>query len=409
MRASRQTELANLLQEHLARLHAVIDDLAERGEPVSEMEARLLLEAASARVREIEHALRQDASRPIRALRHGARAGERVQSWTRPRIGRLVHYPPRPIRLPAPYFRERAPDPPPVISIVTPSFQQGRFLDKTIYSIVTQQYPALEYHVQDGGSTDQTLAVIARFEPSLTSWASEPDAGQADAINRGFRQTRGEIMAWLNSDDLLLPGSLAYVARYFAEHPDVDAVYGHRIMIDETDGQIGAWVLPRHDDRVLTLADYVPQETLFWRRRLWDAVGGGVDPSYTYAVDWELLLRFRAAKARIVRLPRFLGAFRVHEAQKTTANDVVGLAEMAMLRESIHGRHVPVDEVLRALRPYFARHILHHSWQRFVDRLPLARVTFQASPDDDWTVSTGGAKRANPDAASAVLGAAAPE
>ena len=146
-----------------------------------------------------------------------------------------------------------------------------------------------------GGSSDETVSVLRRFEPLLRSWRSEPDDGQADAINRGFAETTGEIMAWLNSDDLLLPGTLAYVAQYFAKHPEVDVVYGNRIMIDDDDGQIGSWILPAHDDHALTLADYVPQETLFWRRRIWDAAGGSVDTSFAFAIDWDLLLRFRAA------------------------------------------------------------------------------------------------------------------
>ena len=99
----------------------------------------------------------------------------------------------------------------------------------------------------------------------------------------------------------------------------MDVVYGHRLMIDQTDGQIGAWVLPPHSDLALTLADFVPQETLFWRRRIWDEAGGFVDPRFGYALDWDLLLRFRDAGAKMVRFPRFLGAFRIHAEQKTTA------------------------------------------------------------------------------------------
>ncbi len=107
-----------------------------------------------------------------------------------------------------------------------------------------------------------------------------------------------------------------------------------------------------HDDLALTLADYVPQETLFWRRRIWDAAGGYVDPSFGYALDWDLLLRFRDAGATMVRLPRFLGAFRIHAEQKTSAADALGLEEMARLRERVHGRPVSIDEVLPRLRPY---------------------------------------------------------
>ena len=266
------------------------------------------------------------------------------------------------------------------MSIVTPSFQQGRYIDRTIFSVVNQQYPNLEYVVQDGGSTDGTLDVLQRFDDELTHWVSEPDVGQADAINRAFRRTTGEIMAWLNSDDLLLPGALAYVGRYFATNPDVDVVYGNRRLIDENDGEIGAWVLPKHDDVMLTNIDYVPQETLFWRRRIWESAGGRIDPGFDYALDWDLLLRFREAGAKIVRLPRFLGAFRVHDEQKTTAQDTVGAAECALLRQRVHGRPVSHDEAVSQTVSYLRRHLLVHARLRLAERFSQPQVDVVTAP-----------------------------
>ena len=190
-------------------------------------------------------------------------------------------------------------------------------------------------------------------------------------------------MAWLNSDDVLLPGSLAYVAGYFAAHAEVDVVYGDRIMIDEHDREIGAWVLPPHDDDALTVADYVPQETLFWRRPIWEAVGGALDPAFGYALDWDLLLRFRAEGAKMVHLPRFLGGFRIHDAQKTTSAHLFGRVEMARLRQREHGRPVPIVEVTERLRPYLRRHIVAHTRYRLVDRLPSQRVAVDLGVPDD--------------------------
>jgi glycosyltransferase involved in cell wall biosynthesis len=278
------------------------------------------------------------------------------------------------LRVPAKYLRERAPNPAPSVSIVTPSYEQGRFLGRTLRSVLGQRYPALEYVVEDGGSTDETRDVLRRFGSLLTRWRSEPDNGQADAINKGFAGSSGEIMAWLNSDDLLLPGSLAYVARFFADNPDVDVVYGHRIMIDENDAQIGTWILPSHDDLALTLADYVPQETTFWRRRIWEAAGGHVDSSFSYALDWDLLLRFRDARAGMVRLPRYLGAFRVHDEQKSITNRDAGRAECALLRERVHGRPVSTEEVRKRLRPYLARHVVAHTGRCALERVPARRA-----------------------------------
>ena len=302
--------------------------------------------------------------------------------WMRPRIGNLRQHEPKLLTVPTKYVVTQPPSPPPTISIVTPSYQQGRYLERTLHSVFSQKYPALEYIVQDGGSSDETVTVLRRFEPVLSLWRSEPDRGQADAINRAFRETAGDIMAWLNSDDLLLPGSLAYVARYFATHPDVDVVYGNRLMIDEHDRLIGTWVLPTHDDRVLTFVDYVPQETLFWRRPIWEAAGGHVDPTFSYALDWDLLIRLRAAGAKIVRLPRFLGAFRVHDAQKTTADDETGATECALIRTRLHGRPLSNKEVLAGVKPYLVKHMVADMHERFIARLPSRRFVMQTVPPD---------------------------
>jgi GT2 family glycosyltransferase len=365
--------LADVLRANRERLEAVIEDLVSSGSPIGEHEVRILLDAKESQ-RGVEDALRYDAiAGGAPRLRHGV---QRARGLSRPKIGMLRHYAPRPLVLPAAYFATALPACPPSISMVTPSFQHGRFLGRTILSVAAQNYPSLEYVVQDGGSSDDTLDVLHRFEAELARWRSEPDSGQADAINRGFADTTGDVMGWLNSDDLLLPGALAHVGRYFAQHPEVDVVYGNRIMIDENDDQIGAWILPAHDDEALTLADYVPQETLFWRRRIWDAAGGYVDASFRYAMDWELLLRFRSAGATMTRLPRFLGAFRIHADQKTTALDDVGAAETRRLRERVHGRDVPLAEVNARLKGYYTRHVVAHLQQRALDRLPIQRARF---------------------------------
>jgi glycosyltransferase involved in cell wall biosynthesis len=380
VRPDKQLLLADLVRDHLTSLESFLEEVVEREEPLSSLEAALLLEAAGARLRPVEHALRTERSSPWQfATTFARRARRRAIAWLGPRIGHLDHYPPKPIELPAAYFEQLPPNPTPTISLVTPSFEQARFLERTLCSVLDQGYPALEYHVYDGGSTDDSVEILRRYTDRLDSWVTTPDNGQADAINRAFAKTSGELMGWINSDDLLLPGALAYVARFFDDHPEVDVVYGNRLLIDEEDGQIGAWILPRHDDHALTLADYVPQETLFWRRRVWDAAGGRLDPSFLYALDWDLLLRFRAAGAHIVHLPRYLGAFRVHAEQKTSASRMVGLEEMGRLRERIHGRPMTTEEVLRRLRPFFFRHRLIHVWCRILDRLPLRRKRFEPS------------------------------
>ena len=275
------------------------------------------------------------------------------------RLGLLWHYRPRELRVPASYRRVAAPQPAPSISIVVPSLNQGEFLARTLDSVLDQGYPELELIVEDGGSSDATPAVLDAYRDRLAHVSSGPDGGQASAVNAGFARSQGEIMAWLNSDDMLLPGALAYVGRYFAEHPEVDVVYGHRVLIDSDDREIGRWVMPAHDDEILSWADYVPQETLFWRREAWDRVGGRLTEEFRFALDWDLLVRMREAGATTVRLPRFLGAFRVHEAQKSSAQvETLGVGEMNRLRRRIHGRAVSPVETRRAIRPYLRRHAL---------------------------------------------------
>jgi glycosyltransferase involved in cell wall biosynthesis len=282
----------------------------------------------------------------------------------------------------------------PRMSIVTPSYQHARFLGETMRSVLEQDGVDCDYVVQDGGSTDGSVEVITRLaaekssqpatprlgsaedeprrsatreggstlnpqpstssaRPRLVAWESAPDSGQADAIIRGFTKTSGapdDVMAWLNSDDLYLPGALPFVADYFARHPEVDLIYGHRIVVNEESQEIARWFLPKHDDTVLRLNDFVPQETVFWRRRIWDKVGG-LDRSFKFAMDWDLLLRFQSAGARIVRVPCFLACFRVHPGQKTSAEmHDVGRKEIDALRTRANGRAISAADLERDSR-----------------------------------------------------------
>ncbi|HUR58756.1 MAG TPA: glycosyltransferase, partial [Opitutaceae bacterium] len=258
-------------------------------------------------------------------------------------IGVLRHYDPRPLRWDDRLSGPRLPDARlPQIGLVTPSYGQEKFLERTLLSVLDQHYPRLLYVVQDGASKDRSAEIIARHAPRLRHWESVKDNGQADAIHRGFAHLEGklapgDIMAWLNSDDLLAPGALRFVAEYFATHPDVDVLYGHRIIIDDDDRDIGRWIMPRHNPATLEWIDYVPQETMFWRKRAWDRAGG-IDPSFQFALDWDLLARFQQSGARVVRVPYFLGAFRVHADQKTSqAIHTTGAEEMRRIRTRFHG------------------------------------------------------------------------
>lgn len=281
-----------------------------------------------------------------------------IYKLVRPRLGRLNQYAPRKLWLPASYAKKPANSHLPKISIVTPSFNQARFLERTLESVLNQAYPNLEFYIQDGGSTDGTVEMLQRYDGRLSGWASCPDNGQSHAINVAFSRTSGEIMAWLNSDDILLPGALAYVGDYFSRHPEVDVVYGHRLLIDENDREIGRWVMPAHDDQMLSWVDFIPQETMFWRRRIWDQSGGRIDESLHFAIDWDLLVRFRAAGARFARLPRFLGGFRIHPEQKTSAEMPMGFREMCQIWTRTLGRIPSRDELAKAVSFYLLKHVV---------------------------------------------------
>jgi GT2 family glycosyltransferase len=290
-----------------------------------------------------------------------ARLGPVYKSWCvrlGPQLWRFRQHPPRALRIPRSYEAHTAPANMLPIAIVTPSFNQAKYLKATIDSVLAQNYRGLAYIVQDGASSDGTVELLKTYGDRLR-WRSDADAGQGEAINRGFTQVGGEIMAYLNSDDFLLSGTLSYVSRIFLSRPDVDVVYGHRIYVDQDGQEIGRCVLPPHDSEALKWADYLPQETMFWRRRVWDKVGP-INDCLQYALDWDFILRTQDAGFTFLRAPRFLACFRVHDEQKTSANAHVGLDEMNKLRRRQLGREPAPDEITTAIQPYLRRQIRYH-------------------------------------------------
>ena len=282
-----------------------------------------------------------------------------IRKLTRHKLLLNPQYAARPVYIPDRYYKNINLKNPPSISIVTPSFNHGKYIEETIKSIIDQRYPNLEYIIRDGGSTDHTTKILKKYESKTLEWSSGKDRGQAHAINVGLQSSKGEIMAYLNSDDILLPGSLNFVAKYFETHPSVDVVYGHRVLIDGDSREIGRWIIPPHSDIVLSLADYVPQETLFWRRSIWEKAGGHIDETFDFAMDWELLFRFMGKGAKFKRLPRFLGAYRVQEQGKsTTVLHSTGEEEMSRLRLRHHKRALPHREIVKKLSAFYAHHAL---------------------------------------------------
>jgi glycosyltransferase involved in cell wall biosynthesis len=217
------------------------------------------------------------------------------------------------------------------ISVVVPSFNQGRWLGEALASLLDQGDPALEVIVVDGGSTDETCEVLDRWRPRLAACVSERDDGQAHAIAKGFALATGSIRAWLNSDDAHLPWTLETVRRAFAADPSLECLHGDRIEID-ADGRVLGWRrIPGHSAYFLNRWPWTHQETCFWRRELYDRCGG-IDTSLRFAMDYDLFARF-FERGRCRHLPAFLGAFRWHDRSKSfTQQQTIGNDEIRVVR-----------------------------------------------------------------------------
>lgn len=206
----------------------------------------------------------------------------------------------------------------PKISVVTPSYQQAEFLEETIRSVLLQGYPNLEYIVMDGGSKDNSVEIIQKYAPFLVFWASEKDTGQANAINKAFALSTGEIMGWLNSDDLLLPGALGSIARAFAEQPQINFVTGLRKTIDKASNVTSNWIRDNPNDFYVRHYCCVAQETTYWRRAAWEKLGP-LDESLQFALDYEYWLRAIASGDTLHFIPQFTGGFRDYSENKTNS------------------------------------------------------------------------------------------
>ena len=199
----------------------------------------------------------------------------------------------------------------PSVAVVTPSYNTGAHVGAAVQSVLDQDHPQVDYLVMDGGSTDGTVKVLKSFGPRLR-WLSQRDRGQSDAINRGFAQTQGEVLGWLNSDDTYAPGALRAATEFLAARPDVAMVYGDADFIDARGDRICrcAHVEPSFDRRrLLHYSDFIVQPAAFFRRTAFDEVGG-LDPSLNWAMDYDLWLKFAAARFKVVYLPRVLACYR---------------------------------------------------------------------------------------------------
>jgi glycosyltransferase involved in cell wall biosynthesis len=208
----------------------------------------------------------------------------------------------------------------PLVSILTPSYNQGRFLEETIQSVLSQDYPNLEYLIVDGGSTDGSVEVIQRFSDRLAWWVSERDDGQTDALNKGFAHARGEIFAWLNSDDTYLPGAVSAAVNCLQAHPEAALVYAEANLVDEVGRIIGRF--PSRQTNLQSLlrgSVHIPQQTAFFRSSAWKQVAP-LDPSFHFAMDYDLWVRL-AKLGPLVYTRGNWANFRLHGSGKSVTMD----------------------------------------------------------------------------------------
>jgi len=257
----------------------------------------------------------------------------------------------------------------PTISIVTPSYNQGRFLEDTIRSVIDQKYPHLEYLIIDGGSTDNSVDIIRKYESQLAYWTSEPDKGQYDAINKGFSKATGDVMAWLNSDDKYNPWAFQVVGNIFASLPEVEWISTlFPTCMDDKGEVFFCYSLDGFSRDGFQKGEYCPgkhwhfkgsiqQESTFWRRSLWERAGARVDNTLHYAGDFELWARFYQ-HAELYGVPSPLAAFRKHQNQKTAQHLDLYLIEAQVIFKHYGGEWPGrVESVYRKIVSYIPQRV----------------------------------------------------
>jgi len=229
----------------------------------------------------------------------------------------------------------------PKISIVTTSYNQGEFIERTILSVLNQNYPNLEYIIIDDGSTDSSVEIIKRYEKFLSYWVIEPHNGQASALKKGFDKCTGEIMAFLSSDDTYCPGNLNKIADLFKRNSQVDVIYGAVNLIDKYDNFLARKDMSgfRFDFSILLFESSLPQPAVFWRRYIY-LKSGGIDPSFLFSMDKDLWVRFSLSGAKFLRVNEVFANFRLHGLNKTFTINDIRIKEDLFIIERTLGRRI---------------------------------------------------------------------
>ncbi len=257
-----------------------------------------------------------------------------------------------------------AANPLPTITVITPSLNQGRFLEQCIQSVLNQKYPYLQYIIVDGGSTDDSIQIIHKYQAHLSAWVSEPDQGQSDAINKGLRLASGELVAWLNADDFFLPNALAVAAQVYVSHPGASFYFGNGYRVNRQ-GQIKRphfrrWPYLFNRDALIFGLNYILQPATFINRR-WLEQAGYLTPQLHYGLDTDLWLRL-SALAEPQAIPALLAASREYDTTKTASGSFARIEELRQMLARHAGQPITPGLICYFLDTLYQHAGLHRNY-----------------------------------------------
>lgn len=264
------------------------------------------------------------------------------------------------------------------VSIITPSFNQGKFIEKTIRSVLCQDYPDIEYIVVDGLSNDQTQQILQQYKDHIDHIIIEADDGQSDALNKGFDLATGDILAYLNSDDVYANSHVISDAVRYFQATDADVIYGLRYLISEAGYFVNVYPYRSFDQDIFVWCDFIPQECTFWTRSIFEQSGAFISREFDFAMDYELWFRFLEHGAKVLSVEEPFGLFRYYPHQKSIAQwQQKGLPEIARLHEKYNGSEIPEHimhyyfwEYIYGINPSHnmnAYNTYHSLWKTFIE------------------------------------------
>ncbi|MFT4751130.1 MAG: glycosyltransferase involved in cell wall biosynthesis [Neolewinella sp.] len=228
----------------------------------------------------------------------------------------------------------------PKITIITPSYNQGKFIEATIRSVLAQNYPNLEYFIFDGGSTDNTVDVIKKYDKHITFWESKEDNGQSHAINKGFRAASGDIIGWLNSDDLFYPNTLHRVANYFKDKNYRKILYGEgTFLLDKYQISVKNTIARRSQKHPITLCDFIIQPSSFWGKSVVKEVGE-LDENLHFGFDWDWFIKAHNKNIPFQRVEEDFSVYRIHADHKSGSGGDKRTKELAKIFRKNHGETI---------------------------------------------------------------------